>query len=458
MYLLYALAAISGQWGKPGAGAGIKFGASKGKIPLGTFPVSPNPVNKKITPMLWTDAARGPGRSEWNDGEVNALRHGIKLIMSFAGNCLINQHMDVNRTRDLLQDRSKIEFICAADNFMAQSVRYADIVLPGSTNWEQNDLFTTWGTGNSVIFANKAVEPPGEAKTTYEIFSLLAEKLDLKETFTQGRSEEDWLRSMWKETGEPISYEKLKERGVYIFNLDKPPAIGGQKIRENGSIDPQRAELRFNTRESGDIKRTGKIELYSRSLVHEYENRDAGQINWDDDGDPIVYPIPMYFPTPKDDGNSATDEFPFLVLTPHNRYSTHSTHINNPYLRELNKFDAEGNPAHDGQSFGVDPLQARYDGDGLAEVWINAEDAKSRGIGHRDRVKVFNGRGTVIAGAKVTQRVMPGVLVIYQGSWHDPDESGVDQGGCANVLTTEQPSRIDHGNAQMITCAGIEKV
>ena len=33
----------------------------------------------------------------------------------------------------------------------------------------------------------------------------------------------------------------------------------------------------------------------------------------------------------------------------------------------------------------------------------------------------------------------------------------VDQGGCANVLTTEKPSRIDHGNGQMIACAGIQK-
>jgi anaerobic dimethyl sulfoxide reductase subunit A len=458
MFMMYALAAVTGQWGKPGTGAGIRFGTSRGRIPLGGFPGPQNPVTKKITPMLWTDAARNPGQSEWGDGEVNALRHGIKFIMNFSSNCLINQHMDVNKTKKLLRDRSKIEFICAIDNFMVPSVLYADIVLPGATNWEQNDLFTTWGTGDSVLFANKAVDPPGEAKTTYEMLSLLADKLGFREAFTQGKSEEDWLRTMWKNTGEPISYEELKKRGVYIFNLDKPPLVGGQKIREHGSIDPQREDLRFNTKESGDIKRTGKIEVYSRALVHEYENRGAGQINRDDGGDPIVYPIPMYFPEAENAQNSATGEFPFVVLTPHARYSTLSTHVNNPYLRELNKFDVRGNPAYDGRCFGVDPLQPRFDGDGLTEVWINAEDAKSRGIDHRDRVKVYNRLGTVITSAKVTQRVMPGVLVIYEGSWYDPDETGVDHGGCTNVLTTEQPSRVDHGNAQMIACANIQKV
>ena len=54
--------------------------------------------------------------------------------------------------------------------------------------------------------------------------------------------------------------------------------------------------------------------------------------------------------------------------------------------------------------------------------------------------------------------VMPGVLILYQGAWFDPDEDGVDHGGCANVLTTEQPSRIDHGNAQMATRAAVRRV
>jgi len=73
MFLMYALAAVTGQWGKPGTGTGISFGGSKGRMPLGSFPGPENPIKKKITPMLWTDAARNPGRSEWGDGEVNAF-------------------------------------------------------------------------------------------------------------------------------------------------------------------------------------------------------------------------------------------------------------------------------------------------------------------------------------------------------------------------------------------------
>ena len=62
-------------------------------------------------------------------------------------------------------------------------------------------------------------------------------------------------------------------------------------------------------------------------------------------------------------------------------------------------------------------------------------DAKSRDIQDHDRVKVFNDRGAICILAKLTNRIMPGVVSVYQGAWFDPDPSGLDWGGCANVLT-----------------------
>ena len=55
-------------------------------------------------------------------------------------------------------------------------------------------------------------------------------------------------------------------------------------------------------------------------------------------------------------------------------------------------------------------------------------------------VRAFNDLGQVILPARATERIRPGVVDIPEGAWYAPDERGVDLGGCANVLTWDEPS------------------
>ena len=105
-------------------------------------------------------------------------------------------------------------------------------------------------------------------------------------------------------------------------------------------------------------------------------------------------------------------KYPLQLITTHFKRRTLSQFDNIPWLRELEP-------------------QA---------MLINSADAEVRGISNGDKVRVFNDRGEVVISAKVTERIMPGVVDIPHGAWYDPDEKGVDRGGNPNVLTRDQCS------------------
>jgi anaerobic dimethyl sulfoxide reductase subunit A len=99
-------------------------------------------------------------------------------------------------------------------------------------------------------------------------------------------------------------------------------------------------------------------------------------------------------------------KYPLQLTTPHSRYRTHS------------------------QFFNIKRMKSMY----KHEVWINRQDAKDRNIEDGEMVRIFNDRGAIVVAAKLTDSMMPGVVRCHEGAWYDPDERGVDRGGCVNVL------------------------
>ena len=76
---------------------------------------------------------------------------------------------------------------------------------------------------------------------------------------------------------------------------------------------------------------------------------------------------------------------------------------------------------------------------GREPILISTIDAKKRNINDRDIVLVYNNRGKVLAGAKVTKDVMAGVAVLSTGAWFDPDHKlKLERHGNPNVLTRDK--------------------
>ena len=80
---------------------------------------------------------------------------------------------------------------------------------------------------------------------------------------------------------------------------------------------------------------------------------------------------------------------------------------------------------------------------------MNPADAAARGIKHGDVVSIFNERGMVLAGAYVTERIIPGAVSMDHGAKYDPIVPGeIDRGGVINTIVPAQhhlQERCGHG-------------
>ena len=412
---------LTGNVGINGGNSGAR--ESTYTITIERMPLPENPVKTQISCFSWTDAiARGPEMTALRDGVrgKDKLDVPIKFIWNYAGNTIINQHSDINKTHDILQDESKCEMIVVIDNFMTSSAKYADIVLPDLMTVEQEDIIPNDYAGNMgyLIFLQPVTAPKFERKPIYWIMSEVAKRLgpDIHQKFTEGRTQEQWLQYLYAKMLEKDpklpSYDELKKMGIYKRKDPNGHFVAYTKFRENPEANPLKTP-------------SGKIEIYSSKLAEI-------AATWELEKDETISPLPVYAST--FDGWDAPERarFPLQLFGFHFKARTHSSYGN------------------------VDVLKAAC----RQEVWLNPVDAEKRGIKNGDTVRVFNDRGEVRIEAKVTPRIMPGVSAMGQGAWHDANMSGdrVDHGSCINTLTTHRPSPLAKGNPQHTNLVQIEKV
>jgi anaerobic selenocysteine-containing dehydrogenase len=299
----------------------------------------------------------------------------------------------------------KIEFMLAQHPWIENDCQFADIILPVTTKFENDDIgidnFTAeFGT---LFLDQKCIEPRGESRSDYEIVCAISEKLGLLEQYTCGKTVDEWIRVGFDNCGinHLVSWEEFKEKGHYVIPNDPDWAkyeIGLRKFAEDPEHNPISTP-------------TGKLEYYSQRLADHFP------------GDIERPPLPHWIERGESHDERLSSErarkYSFLCCSNHPRWRVHSQHDDIQWLREIQTCKTVG-----------------PDGYAYQTMWINPEDAKKKGIKQGDVVKVFNERGAVLFGAYVTERIMRGVIYMDHGARYDPIVTGeLDRGGAINTIT-----------------------
>lgn len=359
---------LTGNVGINGGNSGAR--ESTYTITIERMPLPENPVKTQISCFSWTDAIdRGAEMTATRDGVrgKEKLDVPIKFIWNYAGNTIINQHSDINKTHEILQDESKCETIVVIENFMTSSAKYADILLPDLMTVEQEDIIPNDYAGNMgyLIFIQPVTSAKFERKPIYWILSEVAKRLgeDVHQKFTEGRTQEQWLQHLYakmlaKDPALP-SYDELKKMGIYKRKDPNGHFVAYRDFRKDPVANPLKTP-------------SGKIEIYSSRLA------DIAA-KWQLEKDETISPLPVYASTFEGWDDPLREKFPLQMFGFHYKARTHSSYGN------------------------VDVLQAAC----RQEVWLNPLDAEKRGIKNGDMVRVFNARGELHIPAKVTPRIMP---------------------------------------------------
>ncbi len=407
------LAAMLGQIGLPGGGFAYALGSTSntGKppvaVPLPTVPTGHNSVADFIPVARIADLLLHPGEEFDYDGR--RLAYPDTRLVYWAGGNPFHHHQDLGR---LNRAFARPDTVIVHDSVWTATARHADIVLPATITLEREDIGAA--AGDPLLVAmHRAVAPFGEARDDYDIFTGLAERLGFGAAFTEGRNARQWLEQIYEPTR-----STLAERGVNApdfaqfwelgeLALPVQPSDGG--IVRAFRRDPERAPLPTPS---------GRIEIASATV--------AG-FGYDDcPGHPAWLP-------PTDDD----PRFPLQLIA------------NQPATRLHSQLD-----------FGAASLAAKVRD--REPVRIHPQDAAARGIAAGDIVRLWNDRGACLAGAVLSEALLPGVVQLSTGAWHDPVDPAADKPFCVhgnpNVLTRDiGTSRLAQGSTGQLARVEIER-
>ncbi len=251
-----------------------------------------------------------------------------------------------------------LEFRVVVEQFLTDTAREADIVLPAKSMFEQSDIIGAYWHPY-IQLKQKVIQPPGEVKPETEIYYLLAQRLGFTSESIKGKIPgptdgeiEDFLEKKLEPFPE-LSVEKLKQGPIL--------APGTQEVAFSDFVFPTPS---------------GKIELYSGEAAS----------RWGLD------PLPVFNePVESAAGSSVeTQKYPLYLMTPNTKNRTHSQFNNLKLIRRMSP----------------KPVLA-----------ISPQDAEKRNIREGNRVRVFNDRGFLQLEVSIDFGIKQGCVCLPNGWW-----------------------------------------
>ena len=255
-------------------------------------------------------------------------------------------------------------FTVVHELFATDTVDYADIVLPATSQLEHVDLHGSYGH-HEVMYNPQSIAPLGECRSNNDVFRALAARMGF----------------------EPALFPD--DRTLMREVLDGGPTVSGitlERLESAGSVRLNIPESYAPFADGVFPTPSGKCELYSERM------KAAG-----------LDPLPTYIPPHEDPQTRPllAARYPLQLVSPPRPQFLNSTFANSPRHRA-----AAGEPT----------------------IELAQEDASRRGLSDGQWALVFNDRGTFQARVALTGNVRPGVAVATGIYWNklSPGQSNVN--------------------------------
>ncbi|WP_136685126.1 molybdopterin-dependent oxidoreductase [Falsirhodobacter xinxiangensis] len=415
VWMALTLATMLGEGGKPGGGFLYGLGSigNVGKppldVPLPTLPQGPNRVGDFIPCARIAELLLNPGGAYTYKGE--ARRYADIRLVYWAGGNPFHHHQDLTR---LAEAFARPDTIIVHDSVGTATTRHADIVFPATVTAEREDI----GAGGNDPFL-VAMEPlaqaRGEARDDYATLTALAERIGCAAAFTEGLDAEGWLRRIYAPT-----QAALAARGLPAPDFDdfRQGAILPLPVNRTGG-----AIHRFHADPEAHPLRTpsGRIEIFSDRVAA------AG-----------LPGHPAWLPPAEWLGAPLAARHPFQLVA------------NQPAGRLHSQLD-----------FGVASRGSKLAGREVAR--LNPDDAARLGVAAGDAIRIWNGRGAVLAVAQPSEAIRAGVIQLATGAWYAPtDLPGLGRtciNGNPNAVTSDcGASPLSQGCAGQLALVSVERL